>query len=223
MRTFLLHSGPGLSSYWPEVFEDSEIAGLEHFEFPLADHIDDYVTHLCQRVHGLDCALVGHSFGGNIALEAIKSGQLPHLQKLVLVNTPISYQSEQMHLEHMAKLGLEPHDPLQSFLSSSERQNETCCNLLLQILQGMDVKSLELINGTYLNNFDMTRTLSELEIPCLILSGTEDNKVPLQSHQILRDLNGSLHFEMIHEAGHFPFLLHEHKTAFLQAVRGFVA
>jgi pimeloyl-ACP methyl ester carboxylesterase len=82
MRTFLLHGGPGLENYWPDIFDDSRLEGIEHFPFPVGDHIDDYVTALLEKIRGLDCTLVGHSFGGVVAPECLKRGQAPHVKKV---------------------------------------------------------------------------------------------------------------------------------------------
>ncbi|MEO0335732.1 MAG: alpha/beta hydrolase [Pseudomonadota bacterium] len=223
MRSILLHGGPGLKNYWSQVFSDDQLQGFEHFEFPLADNIDDYVFELKNRVQGSDCALIGHSFGGTIALEAISRAQLPEAKKLVLVSSPVSSLAQQAHENEMKRLGLDPENPLQVFLSKLEMVDPQCTEQLMSILQTIDVKCLELMGASYLSKFDLSRTVAELNIPCLILFGSEDHRLPVETQRNLGHLNSGLQFEVIEGAGHFPFLTNDHKNRFLQLVREFSA
>ena len=221
MKTLLLHGGPGLSNYWPMIFSRENLQTLEHMEFPSAVRIEDYIHALKDRLRGKDWKLVGHSFGGTVALEALTRGLLPETKKLILVGTPLSFHAQQIHLEEMQRLGLNPEDPLQVFLSEREQQDKSSCKLIMEILRSLNKQILEKMTDSYLFNLDLVPSLANLSIPCLIVSGSEDRRVPFASQRDLARFNHKLKFEVITGAGHFPFLLSEHKSEFLKIVQNF--
>lgn len=164
--------------------------------------------------------LIGHSLGGLISLKL--SLRYPELIKsLILIGTPAKFVKSEKH-----KFGLEEKDinKLRGFISSDYPNILLVFNrwLFTKKERGQDDfrPTWDLVTKRenwpkkeamgdllyYLETEDVCESLSNMEIPTLIISGTDDPICPAGSIDYLGRQIKSSKVELFNDCGHLPFL-----------------
>ena len=188
-------------------------------------------------------AVLGHSFGGNVALEYAL--RYPHrLSQLILMDTG----GDQWWVEHnapelLAKRGysassvnaarrfysgqLSPGEFLPTimrFMSAYNYHNNLLA-MAYDVVFGPHIKMRPeaLIFGynQLLKNWTVMDRLGEIQVPTLVLAGRQDFLFPTEHQAILADRLPNAHLEMIECAGHNPHM--ERPAEVIEIIKNFLA
>ena len=160
--------------------------------YPL--YLEDYVVALRELIDKLgfqDVILVGHSFGGRVALKT--SIVDDRVSGIVLVDSA----------------GLRPRRNLKYYAKILLYKLKKKLKLNIQNCGSEDYKKLSSVEKkTFINvvNEDLAPQLTKIRIPTLIIWGTKDKETPLYMARKLEkgiENSKSIFYE---DCGHFPFL-----------------
>jgi pimeloyl-ACP methyl ester carboxylesterase len=188
-------------------------------------------------------AVLGHSFGGNVALEyALRYPQ--SLSHLLLVNTGGDFRwARENAPEVLAKRGFSPDivDLARRFLNGQIEPNEMFSSLMKlgkayspylppwqiphMIIMGLQTKlqpeALIFGETQVLKNWTVMGRLGEINVPTLVLAGREDFVYPPESQEELAAGIPNARLVYIERAGHNP---HDEQPAEVQRlIRDFLA
>jgi 3-oxoadipate enol-lactonase len=110
---------------------------------------------------------------------------------------------------------------LPKLLSPGTYQNKP--ELVRQVRTIMETISLEGISGDLMGmkeRPDSTSTLAEIKVPTLVLHGADDQIIPLQEAEDMRDAISNARLQVLLQAGHLLNL--EQPDLFNQAIKGFI-
>jgi proline iminopeptidase len=188
-------------------------------------------------------AVLGHSFGGNVALEYAL--RYPHsLSHLLLVNSGADFRwPREKAPEELAKRGFSPEivNLARRHFSGQIEPNEMFPNLmklgkaynphtgLLQtphmLIMGLQTKlrpeALIYAETHFLKDWTVMDRLGEINVPTLVMAGAEDFVYPAEHQKELAAKIPNARLVLIERAGHNP---HDEQTAqVIRAVRDFMA
>src|SRR3990170_154703 len=181
-------------------------------------HIDRFVGDIAALADGLSLgpfALLGHSFGGVVALHfALAHPDL--LTQLILVSTAAS------------------HHYIEDVESALPDLLEPAALAELASLQGGGPSALVMRRGLdsvrfgpetqavweSLEGFDLRPRLSEIRVPTLVIAGAQDRAVTVERAKELADALPEGRLLVVEKSGHYPFS--EAPDEFLSGVRKFL-
>lgn len=178
-----------------------------------------YVEAFMDRV-GIPAAdLIGHSFGGRIAL-VLAAQRSDRVRRLVLVAS--AGIRPRRGLLHRVKVGAVKLAKRLFSLPVWGRAGERVIAELYGRIGSRDYRNAGSMRATLVKVVaeDLRGILSAIRAPTLIIWGDRDQEVPLSSMQIMaRGIQGS-QLEVFEGAGHFPFI--DSPDRFSRVVRGFL-
>jgi len=178
-----------------------------------------YVEAFMDRVGIPEASLVGHSFGGRIAL--VLAAQRPdRIRDLVLVAS--AGIRLRRGLLFRAKVGAVKLTKRLFSLPLWGRLGERIVTGLYGRVGSRDYRSAGPMRATLVKVVaeDLRGILSAIRVPTLIIWGDQDQEVPFSSMQIMaRGIQGS-RLEVFEGAGHFPFI--DSPDRFSRVVREFL-
>ena len=197
----------------------------------LAADVDALRQHLGHR----RTWLLGHSYGGFVALEyALRYPQ--KLAGLILLDTDSAGPSHETMTDGLLRLGVRPEEMV-AFQESVETTED-----LLRLFESIGpwyfphsephMASRVMGQTIYrkegseagqraLQDWDVSRRLPEITTPCLVMTGVDDFLFPPHRAE---ELSGNLpnsSLEIVHDSGHLPFV--EQTATVLDAVVRFVS
>jgi pimeloyl-ACP methyl ester carboxylesterase len=188
-------------------------------------------------------AVLGHSFGGNVALEYAL--RYPHsLSHLVLMNTGADYWWVQQNAaELLAKRGysasavqavrrffngqLTPGEFAPTFMKFMRAYfvHMNVLGMAREMLFGprpkMRPEALIFAGSQLLNGWTVMDRLGEVQVPTLVIAGRQDFLYPPEHQAILADRLPNAELVLIERAGHNPHM--ERPAEVSEAIRRFVA
>lgn len=190
-----------------------DLSGFGKSEMPKrAFTVGDYaeiVREFVERIRVNNVALVGHSFGGRIAIKCAVGGSI---QKLVLVDSA-GFRDESVAKSLkiiLAKIA-------KPFVPASLRKK------ISKALGAGDYAESGELKQTFLNviNEDLTEDIKKINIPTLIVWGEDDKETPVAFGKRMNShiLNSTFH--ILPHAGHFSFL--DEPERFVEELRAFIA
>lgn len=243
-KIILLHGGPGMDpSYFKGYVERLSIFGelitYSHGQLKInsIDSLVDELNLILSFFGDRLLHLVGHSFGGTLALETLSRNPVKNLKSLVLVShvhavgwadrsrkrntdqylvwertaTPIEcgQQDEAYRLQMLAGVNL--------YFSGANRDE----GIRLFTNSRFDENLRSAISRDYLHSLDLTPKLRDICIPMLVIAGSDDAIVDIEHTSAVADLVCSADFCAIPGARHFPMV--ENPEMFIEIVSGFFA
>ena len=253
----LMHGGPGLdhttllsleplADQFKLVFYDHRCNGRSEGADPSSMSFENLTAdaEALREELGFDhWALIGHSFGGNVALEYAL--RYPHsLSRLVLINSGADqrwvnehapallakrgYRADQVQAARRFFNGQLTKDEFTSTImkfSQAYYYHFSYLHLLKVILSGNWPKTrAEALIYSYsqlLKGWNVMERLGEIKLPTLVLAGRHDFLFPPEHQALLADRLPNARLELIERAGHNPF--DERQAEVLQILRGFLA
>jgi proline iminopeptidase len=199
--------------------------------------IDQFVDDTAAVAKGLELgpfALLGHSFGGVVALHfALARPDL--LTRLILVCTPTSHHYiEDVEAAFPERLGPEALSELSSLQDSepSDYVMRRSLELLAPIyfhdparVSELGLESVRFGPETQavwdsLEGFDLRPRLREIEVPTLVIAGAHDQSVTVERAREMAEALPHGKLLVIENSGHYPFV--EEPEAFLLGVLDFL-
>lgn len=193
----LSQAEPTIQAYAPDLPGFGK-SGMPRGPFYLQDYAEA-VREFIEKIGGKIC-LVGHSFGGRIAIKL--ASQNPQLiSKLILVDSAgIRVRPPFAFFKKLVAKLLKPFFT-PDFMQPWRRR-------IYQWLGAEDFVTTPELTRVFLNilNEDLTPLLPQIKIPTLIIWGEQDQETPLwMGKQLHSQIPGS-RFEILASAGHFSFI-----------------
>ncbi len=163
--------------------------------------------------------LVGHSMGGIVAMEMC-SQEPDRIEKLVIMDSNPKSELEETKLKrepqirnvisgNLAQVMKEEMKP--NYLADSYKQKDilnTCMEMALTLGPEVFVRQSRALQG----RDDQQSTLEDLDIPVLIMCGSEDKLCSLEKHELMHNIINDSKLEVVMGAGHMPTLEQPQKT-----------
>lgn len=225
-KILFLHGGPGMdSSYFSPYFDalskDAELffytqgsSGADSIE-GLINEIDVALPH-CR---GGRLFILGHSFGGSLALEYVKRRGADALDGLILVSWVHELKNSGAPEEDYK----DDEDFRAKTVAIAEQYfSKTHLDEGRKILEASryDLLLYRKINETFFNAFSGVDILKKLDMPVLSVAGAEDDVVSLSHVRRGCALNTKIKPVEIAGAAHFPFV--EKKDEVLATIADFI-
>ncbi len=163
--------------------------------------------------------LVGHSMGGIVAMEMC-SQEPDRIEKLVIMDSNPKSELEETKLKrepqirnvisgNLAQVMKEEMKP--NYLADSYKQKDilnTCMEMALTLGPEVFVRQSRALQG----RDDQQSTLEDLDIPVLIMCGSEDKLCSIEKHELMHNIINDSKLEVVMGAGHMPTLEQPQKT-----------
>ncbi len=163
--------------------------------------------------------LVGHSMGGIVAMEMC-SQEPDRIEKLVIMDSNPKPELEETKLKrepqirnvisgNLAQVMKEEMKP--NYLADSYKQKDilnTCMEMALTLGPEVFVRQSRALQG----RDDQQSTLEDLDIPVLIMCGSEDKLCSIEKHELMHNIINDSKLEVVMDAGHMPTLEQPQKT-----------
>ena len=163
--------------------------------------------------------LVGHSMGGIVAMEMC-SQEPDRIEKLVIMDSNPKPELEETKIKrepqirnvisgNLAQVMKEEMKP--NYLADSYKQKDilnTCMEMALTLGPEVFVRQSRALQG----RDDQQSTLEDLDIPVLIMCGSEDKLCSIEKHELMHNIINDSKLEVVMDAGHMPTLEQPQKT-----------
>jgi pimeloyl-ACP methyl ester carboxylesterase len=173
---------------------------LKNKSMTLSDYVE-FVREFINKKKLKDVVLIGHSFGGRVALKYAWKYPL-EVSQLVLTGVPIirHISSKKQILSVIGKTG----KVALSFLP--ENINDSFKKILYKSIGEWDYYKSNELKNVFVNvvNEDLVTYAKEVTIPVLLLWGELDKMVPANDVQIIKTFIKKCKTEIIKNAGHTP-------------------
>lgn len=250
LSCFVLHGGPGLDSSYFHPYLDALQSSLQLFfidlrgcgksprvkvhEYTFSGMLDD-LEKLRQFSKCGQIVIFGHSFGGFLALEyALRFPQ--HVSGLILVSTAADtafIKEFQQHIDEFPGAKEAQRKYFQSTRTDDDFKQYTLESIPLyfqapekfpaqEILERIRYNAMcfEEIKRDYLVRYSVVGRLKDIKVPSLVIAGEYDRIVPAKFSQTIAEKIPHARFEVIQNAGHFPFI--EGTRQFKEAVLSWI-
>lgn len=193
-----------------------------------ADHLDALLARLAVD----RCVLVGHSFGGLVALN-LALAHPGRVSALVLTASPGAYRYPEFQANFMraaftpeATIKATPEQiraGMEFALGQWRDEYQVWIDKRVALSRSADYPAYARASYRALLSILDTRIedrLGEIRVPALLVWGGRDNVVPRQAGDALQKALPKARLEVIDEAGHFPMLTH--RDRFLELLAAFL-
>lgn len=187
-----------------------DLPGFGKSQPPLEDwFVRDYATLVAAFVRKLDLdlvAIIGHSFGGRIAIKGLATSAL-HAERLILI----------------ASAGIVPRPTLRTHVASLASRVSHLSILqpirpmMRQLIASPDYQAAGTLRGTLKQvlDEDLQADAARLDLPTLLVWGEDDPETPRAYGQIFHERIVSSQIEVIPDAGHFVHETHVDRVTHL--------
>ncbi|SBS25223.1 Proline iminopeptidase [Marinomonas aquimarina] len=194
---------------WQGVAEQLKpLADVEIISFAGFDDLTAMAQSVLQQVEG-KFALAGHSMGARVALEVYRLAP-ERVTHLALMNTGVHPKSEKeipgrMRLIQLAQergTHVLASDWLRPMMSPQGLRNAPLMAKLEQMVSAYSVAQFEGQIRALLNRPDAQSILPTIQVPTLLLSGSEDTWSPVAQHQVMQDKIANSELVVVEGVGH---------------------
>ena len=164
-------------------------------------------------------ALLGHSLGGIVAME-MYSQEPERIERLVLMDTNPKAELEEMQLRREPQINAVRDGKLlnvmrdemkPNYLAESENQDAVlgiCMDMAMSLGPDVFINQSRALQTRQ----DQQSTLSSIDIPVLIMCGSEDKLCTLERHELMHNMISNSELKIIYNAGHMPTLEQPNET-----------
>jgi len=226
-RIVFLHGGPGYGEYLERFFADSLSSYFSCVFYEqlrkLPITIDDLIIQVLQKMgtDNGDVYLVGHSWGGVLAIETYKRTRDPRVKGIVLISSFLcAADSTTEYEKELASLNIQNPRIEQIFFTPEELQVSS--EFVKHLDASFDENICNQIERNFLDDYDAREFVKTISVPVLNIFGERDIRIPSRRQRTYAQLNNRIQNFEVKGAGHFPFLLPEHCIEVVSAIRRFV-
>lgn len=210
-KLLFLHGWQSNSDLWREIFSRLENSGYAIYALDLpgfggtqapknAFSVGDYanfVKSFAEKMAIKDVVVVGHSFGGRVAIKLTAETKL--VKQLVLVDSAGLIMKDKSATRAIAKIAKPIFAP--KFMQSIRRS-------VYKRLGSTDYLEAGNLKETYLKviNEDLSPSLEKIKVPTLIIWGDKDTEAPLEMGIVMNKKIKGSEMTIFEGAGHFTFI-----------------
>ncbi|GBD33922.1 Pimeloyl-[acyl-carrier protein] methyl ester esterase [bacterium HR34] len=218
----VLHGWGSNSQRWQKVKELLESKGISAIIYDLPGfgyqkepdrpfNLDDYINwvekNIFSKVDG-DFILLGHSFGGRIAIKYCGTRDDKRIKKLILVSSPVRPKHKPFYIDLILKVAKKL-----SFIPFFDKLRILFYRKILRVEDYIKLKGV--MKETFKNivSEDISIWLEKIKVKTLIIWGDKDKIVsPKLGYELKERINDS-ELKMIKGCGHAPYLTHPQEFA----------
>ena len=164
-------------------------------------------------------SLLGHSMGGIVAME-IYSQEPKRIEKLILMDTNPKAELDEVKLKrepqirevNKGKLLEVMRDEMKpNYLAESENKRSVlniCMEMALSLGPDVFINQSRALQS----RLDQQNTIQSINIPVLIMCGSEDKLCPVERHEMMHNMISDSDLKIINNAGHMPTLEQPRET-----------
>ena len=164
-------------------------------------------------------SLLGHSMGGIVAME-IYSQEPNRIEKLILMDTNPKAELDEVKLKrepqirevNNGKLLEVMRDEMKpNYLAESENKRSVlniCMDMALSLGPDVFINQSRALQS----RLDQQNTIQSINIPVLIMCGSEDKLCPVERHEMMHNMITDSDLKIINNAGHMPTLEQPRET-----------
>lgn len=164
-------------------------------------------------------SLLGHSMGGIVAME-IYSQEPNRIEKLILMDTNPKAELDEVKLKrepqirevNKGKLLEVMRDEMKpNYLAESENKRSVlniCMDMALSLGPDVFINQSRALQS----RLDQQNTIQSINIPVLIMCGSEDKLCPVERHEMMHNMISDSDLKIINNAGHMPTLEQPRET-----------
>ena len=164
-------------------------------------------------------SLLGHSMGGIVAME-IYSQEPNRIEKLILMDTNPKAELDEVKLKrepqirevNKGKLLEVMRDEMKpNYLAESENKRSVlniCMDMALSLGPEVFINQSRALQS----RLDQQNTIQSINIPVLIMCGSEDKLCPVERHEMMHNMISDSDLKIINNAGHMPTLEQPRET-----------
>ena len=164
-------------------------------------------------------SLLGHSMGGIVAME-IYSQEPNRIEKLILMDTNPKAELDEVKLKREpqikdvreGKLLEVMRDEMKpNYLAESENKSSVlnvCMDMALSLGPDVFINQSRALQS----RLDQQNTIQSINIPVLIMCGSEDKLCPVERHEMMHNMISDSDLKIINNAGHMPTLEQPRET-----------
>ena len=164
-------------------------------------------------------SLLGHSMGGIVAME-IYSQAPNRIEKLILMDTNPKAELDEVKLKrepqirevNKGKLLEVMRDEMKpNYLAESENKRSVlniCMEMALSLGPDVFINQSRALQS----RLDQQNTIQSINIPVLIMCGSEDKLCPVERHEMMHNMISDSDLKIINNAGHMPTLEQPRET-----------
>ncbi len=190
---------------------------MKFIDYGDADSLPAMANIVAAEVDG-QCALVGHSMGGRVALEFARNTP-ERITRMVLMDTgylPLA-KAESGKQETMGRMALvsmaKKHGMramgkhwMLNMIHPEQHKNYSLCTTILDMIESRSISSFVAQQNALLNRPDATPVLNALNCPTLFVTGDHDNWSPFEQHVAMAKLARQENLKLIFNSGHMTTL-----------------
>lgn len=165
--------------------------------FTVSEYVDTVIGFM-EKMNMRNVVLIGHSFGGRIAIK-LASSHPKQVKKLVLVDSACFTNPSKQRMKYAAKLV----KPLFSFSFMQGLRSK-----IYSVLGASDYLATPFLRKTLVNVIeeDLSESLPHINSPTLLIWGEDDRETPLSGGKKIADQIRGSRLEILSGAGHYSFL-----------------
>ena len=164
-------------------------------------------------------SLLGHSMGGIVAME-IYPQEPNRIEKLILMDTNPKAELDEVKLKrepqirevNKGKLLEVMRDEMKpNYLAESENKRSVlnvCMDMALTLGPDVFINQSRALQS----RLDQQNTIQSINIPVLIMCGSEDKLCPVERHEMMHNMISDSDLKIINNAGHMPTLEQPRET-----------
>jgi pimeloyl-ACP methyl ester carboxylesterase len=227
----ILHGWGANSSYWAPVMEKMaadyriivpDLPGFGETSTPgeawSSNEYVDFLVNFIEKLHLNSFYLIGHSFGGALALKLAVS-HAEKVKKLVLCD-PAVIRGERLSLRQTASKFIADFAPTYLKKLPFYRLGERAVYRLAGVSDYYRANPTMREIFKKVINEDLKHLAPEVRKPCLLVWGENDKATPLADAFILNDLIKDSQLKIIRDVGHNPY--RKKSEQFVKAVTAFL-
>ncbi len=225
-RALFLHGGPGNTDYLEHFFADQFPGRIECVFYSQTQTNSNNVTDLIDEVGDFaksdkDTVLVGHSWGGALAIEYLRQKTNLNIKGLVLIGSFVC--SDDVTAEYEAELKLRKiNNPSVDQVFFAPHEIKEAAYLIEQLNKKFNQVFFDRIWSEFAPTYDARRFIIDLNLPILNIFGGNDIRVPARRVRTYSELNNRIQNLEIKGAGHFPFILTEDRKTVSNGILNFI-
>jgi pimeloyl-ACP methyl ester carboxylesterase len=187
----------------------TDIARPQVVAVHLQDNLQDVARYVLQQLEG-SFAVVGLSYGGIVAFELWRQAA-SRIKGMALLNTtpravsPETRERQQrfVGMAHLGEFRSITTDFLKdAMLHPDHRRDQKLREAVLDMAQTIGIQGFVNTVKAQLNRPDSTGDLARITCPTLVLTGREDNVVPLPVHVEMAQALPNSHLIVVEQCGH---------------------
>jgi len=165
--------------------------------------------------------LVGHSWGGVLAIETYRRTMDSRIKGIVLIGSYLCASDPTVEYDiELERLGLKNPTTEQVFFTPEELAISH--DFVNRLESSFDEKICNQIEKDFFGQYDVREFVKTISIPILNIFGEKDIRIPARQIRSYSKLSNKVQNLEIKNAAHFPFILPEHRTQVVLAIKRFV-